>query len=252
MGSRVFILSLALRLFSLVILVATTQACSDIDDCFRGTGNRETETRTPGTFDRIYLTDNIDVRLHTGPTHQLRLTGGYKLLPQVETTIASGTLRISNGNRCNWTRDFKERIVIDVYTPRLNAVYIEDAIGNITCPDTIRASDFRLDSFSSMGSYELKLDCTTATLAIHNGSADVKASGVTQNQFAYTAGYGKFDAGSLTTQYAYVTNKGTNNIVVNPVILLDALIEESGNIYYAGQPDSIRSRINGTGKLINI
>lgn len=252
MGSRLLFLKLAMLKALVATSIVATQSCTDIDDCFRGTGSRQTETRYTEAFDRIYLTDNIDLRIHIGQDHQLDLSGGDRLLPQVETQVENGTLRISNGNRCNWTRDFKERIVIDAYTPALKAIYLEDAIGNVTFMDTVHSDVFRLDSFSSMGTYQLLLNCTTATLAIHNGSADLKVSGLVRNQYGYSAGYGKFDAGNLATHFAYITNKGTNNIIVNPVNLLDALIEESGNIYYSGQPDSIRFRNSGTGKLINL
>lgn len=252
MGSRILFLKHTMLKALVATLVVATQSCTDIDDCFRGTGTRETEIRHPGSFNRIYLTDNIDLRVHIGQGHQIDISGGGNLLPQVETSIENGTLRISNGNRCNWTRNFKERIVIDAYTPDLKAIYLEDAIGNVTFLDTVHSDEFRLDSYSSMGSYQLLLNCTTATLAIHNGSADLKVSGNAQNQYGYYAGYGEFDAGNLTTHFAYITNKGTNSIIVNPINLLDALIEEAGNIYYTGRPDSIRSRISGTGKLINL
>ncbi len=252
MGSRVFILTTIIRATILTCLILAGQSCSDVDDCFTANGDDEQEYRQPGVFDRIYLTDNIDLRIHRSPTHRLTLNGGKNLLPQVETRIENGTLRILNNNRCNWTRSFKKRITIDIYTPALNGIYVEDAIGNITTPDTIYAGEFRLDSFSSMGTYDLILNCTTATLALHNGAADLRVSGTTQVQYGYTAGYGNFDAGTLKTSFAFITNKGTNRLTVNPVNLLDARIEGAGDIYYRGQPDSIYSQITGTGKLINL
>ena len=233
-------------------MALSVQACSDIDDCFTGTGSNETEYRQTENFDRIYLTDNIDLRLHFSSQCRLSIHGGKNLLSKVETRIENGTLRIRNGNRCNWTRSFKERITIDVYSPSLKGIYIEDAIGNVTAEDTIVSSEFRLDSFSSMGSYQLMLNCTTSTLALHNGSADLTATGYSQVQYAYSAGYGNFDAARLQTSYAFVTNKGTNKIIVKPVNLLDARIEAAGDIYFSGQPDSIKSTITGKGKLINL
>jgi len=233
-------------------LLVAGQSCSDVDDCFTGTGTEAQESRQPGVFDRIYLTDNIDLRIHHSSTHHLTLNGGKNLLPQVDTRIENGTLRIQNSNRCNWTRSFKKRITVDIFTPSLDGIYVEDAIGNITSADTIQSEEFRLDSFSSMGSYNLVLNCTTVTLALHNGAADLHVSGKTQVQYGYNAGYGNFEAGALNTSLAFITNKGTNQLTVKPADLLDARIEGSGDIQYIGQPDSIRSQITGTGKLIQL
>jgi hypothetical protein len=117
--------------------------------------------------------------------------------------------------------------------------------------DTIRTNEFRLDSYSSMGDYQLKIECNTVTLAVHNGPSNLTAAGHCQNQYNYQTGYGKIDCSQLQSAFVFLTNNGSNDSYVNAKKLLEAKLGHTGNVYYTGQPDSIRSSISGSGRLIS-
>lgn len=239
--------------YLLPLLLLLFTACSDMGDCFHGSGKQVTETRSIGDFHSIYLTSNVNLVLHFQQgMRKVQVTGGDRLTEGVETNIENGQLRIANTNRCNWVRSFKQRLTVEIWTDSLQSIYLEDATGDVKFMDTLATENFRFDAFNSMGRGDLLLRCYIATLAVHTGPFDLTAKGSATVQYNYHAGYGKNDCRELTTVNAYLTNKGTNDTYISTSQILDVTIQQSGNIFYQGEPASIKTEITGTGKLIKL
>lgn len=236
----------------ILLLGLLASACQDAGECLQSTGSLESETRLLEAFNRIDLSDDIDLIIHPGsPRYEVRVSGGGNLLSDIETRVSSGTLYLRNNNRCNWVRSFKNTFTADVYCDSITALWIEDAVGTVKMKDTVSVYNFSLDSYSSMGEYELLINCANAaTLAIHNGPADLKVSGNCQSQTNYQTGYGKIDCSSLRSEYVFLTNNGSNDTYVSARQLLEAKIGHTGNVFYSGEPDTIISYIRGRGRLI--
>ncbi len=225
-------------------------SCNSVDDCFRGTGEIISEDRITGNFNRLNLSSNVDVIVHKDSTARITVTAGENLLKGIQTINENGALKITNTNTCNWVRKLNPQLTVDVYTPELLSIFCEDATGNITFADTMESNEFRLDSYASMGSYTLKLKNNITTLALHNGPADLIASGTTQTLYQYNAGFGELNSEALKSVQCYATNKGTNNSYLYATDVLEVKIEYNGNIYYRGNPANIIQTVNGNGRLI--
>lgn len=236
----------------IIFLSIAFSACKDACDCFKGTGDVTTEIRTLGNIQTIDLGNNVDLVLHYDSISRMRVTAGSHLLDKITTVTENGVLKIRNINKCNWIRDFDPVLIVDVWTPTLKSLFLEDASGDITFSDTLPVSDFRLDSFSSTGNYHLKLKNGIATLAIHNGPADLTAEGDISNLYLYGVAYGKMDCLKLKTVNAYINNQGTNGFYVSPSDILEATIGGSGNVYYTGNPAIIKKTETASGKLIHL
>lgn len=238
-------------LYVIVFMLMIT-ACNDINDCFHGTGNTATEFREAGAFKSIELSGNINLRFRQDSTAALKVTAGENLLDGIETRIENNTLFISNKNRCNWVRKFNTPITVEVASTELNLLFIRDATGDVKFEDTLRVKDFRLDSFSGLGTYDLLLDVESAVLAIHTGPSDLKVAGRAGYVINYQLGYGKNDCERLLTDYTIAVNKGTNDLRVNAGNRLDVKLEGTGDIYYAGDPVELNKQVSGKGKLIKL
>jgi hypothetical protein len=236
----------------IIFLSIAFSACKDACDCFKGTGDITTEIRSLGSISAIDLGNNVDLVIHYDSITKMRVTAGSHLLEKVTTETNDGVLKIRNTNKCNWVRDFDPVLIVDLWTPTLKSIFIENASGDITFSDTLSVSDFRLDSFSSTGNYRLKLKDGIATLAIHNGPADLSAEGTLSNLYLYGVAYGKMDCLKLKTANAYINNQGTNGFYVNASDILEATIGGSGNVYYAGSPTIIKKTETASGKLIHL
>lgn len=227
-------------------------SCSDVCDCFYGSGPLSTEERSLGKIDGIYLTSNVDLILYEDSVPRMRVTAGKNLIDGIEAKIENGILRVRNKNKCNWIRKMDPTLTLEIWTNNLQSLYVENASGDVTCMDSINTYLFRFDSFNCLGNYRLKLNTTYATLALHNGPADLYVEGRVLTQYNYNAGYGKMNCVNLQSDNVFMRNKGTNDVLVTSTQKLEAEIGYIGNIYYKGNPAEIKSQITGSGKLIKL
>ena len=69
----------------LVLLVALQlSSCSDLCDCFHGTGDVITEERALGNISGIHLANNVDVIIYESNFSKIRVTAGDKLIKDVK------------------------------------------------------------------------------------------------------------------------------------------------------------------------
>jgi hypothetical protein len=238
--------------FILILNLLLLFGCKKSCDCLKSTGTISTEERSLTPINSINLKNNVDVRIHYSNEYKLSVRGGSNLLEKIETRIENGTLYIRNKNKCNWVRKFDPELRVNIWLPELSSIYLEDASSDIVFEDTIPAKNFRLDSFSSIGKYSFKLKGDIATLAIHNGAADLDALGSVGTLYLYGVGYGKLNCEQLQTFNTYTDNQGTNDFYVNALNTLEVKISGSGNIYYKGNPLNIVKKVFGSGKLIQL
>ena len=235
---------------SVILLAILTSGCDDKPDCFKGTGPLTSEERPSGPVTRIELRCNADVTVHPSEENRIKVTCGANLIDKIETDLEDGTLTIRNKNRCNWVRSFDPSIKVEVWTDDLIAIRTDDSNGDITFSDTLHVYEFRFDSYSSLGIYNIKLDAFLATLALHNGPADFFGEGKVTVSYVYNSGYGKMDFRNIISEKIYMNNRGSNDTYVNVNQLLEAKLESSGNIYYKGNPPVIQTTITGTGAIL--
>jgi hypothetical protein len=219
-------------------------------DCLKGSGEQITVHRSLTYFHSIEMHNKADVIYRKG-LPQAIITGGANLLEGIETRVENGWLIIRNNNKCNWVRDFNKRITIEVFTDTL--VRVDNyGSGNFTAEDTITVTDFRYDNWNATGNIQFVFNVVRFYMNIHTGTSDLSARGIAEVQILYYNGYGFIDLLHLNGNLIYMNNSGTNDMYVNVKNELNALIEEAGNIYYAGNPASVNAVIKGTGKLIKI
>lgn len=235
-------------ILNLLLLFGCKKSC----DCLKSAGSITTEIRNLSAINSINIKNNVDVKIHYSNEYKLTVRGGSNLLEKIETKIENGTLYIRNKNKCNWVRKFNPELQVNIWLPELSSIYLEDASSDLVFEDTIPVKNFRLDSFSSIGNYKFKLKGDVATLAIHNGAADLDALGSVGTLYLYGVGFGKLNCEQLQTINTYTDNQGTNDFYVNALNTLEVKISGSGNIYYKGNPPNILKREYGSGKLIQL
>ncbi len=223
-------------------------------NCTESTGGTSTEVRSVNEFTQIELYNNVDLILHIDTFYRVNITAGSHLMDGVTSDVENGILQLRNKNKCNWLRSYSNKFVADVWIKKesLTHLSIHDASGNIDFADTLKIAEFRLDNWSSTGDYHLKLNCNSATLALHTGPADIVAVGHVGVSYIYSTGYGKMDLLNLNSDDVYVTNNSTDDLYINANKRIGAEIGYIANIYYTGNPSQVDAKITNTGKLIHI
>lgn len=230
-----------------ILLLITS--CDEKPDCFKGTGPLTSEERSTTTIRHIELLCNADVIIHPDTVNRIKVTAGANLIGKIETEIKDDMVWIRNNNHCNWVRSFDPTIKVEIWTDDLLTIRTDDSNGDVTFSDTLHVHEFRFDSFSSLGIYHLLLDADIATLALHNGPADFYGEGNIEVAYYYSSGYGIMDFRNITADLIFMNNRGTNDMFVNAQSRIEARIEDSGDIFYRGNP-VVQKVITGSGRML--
>ena len=219
-------------------------------DCFKSTGDIITEARNVSSFNKIYLEDNINLYISIGTSYSLSIEAGSHLQSLIKSEVTDSCLYLKNENKCNWVRSYKKKINAYITCKSIQDINYNSASGNIYTLDTIHSDFFQVDDFGGSGELNLLLVSKNSYFRNHTGPADIIVKGKSQNAYIYSAGNGLVDLKEYLSDYVVVNNFSTNNCFTNVNKELDATIGSLGDIYYTGNPNSIKSNITGSGKLI--
>lgn len=234
-------------LLTLLFLLSTCKKGHELD-CFTSTGNMIFENRPAKAIKRIDLKDDVDIVLKRSSVPYLRVSAGEHLIDGIITEISGTTLYIRDENRCKWMRSFKNTCTVYIGIDSLEQISSYGS-GNISCVDSLHSEEFTFDSWNASGDIRFLFNCHKTHINNNIGRINASAAGSSGVSFVYINDVGVFDGSELATDLTYIHNKSTGNCFVNVGSVLEAEISSSGNIYYSGNPSSIKQTGSGTGGL---
>ncbi len=123
-------------------------------------------------------------------------------------------------------------------------------VGNVTSQNKIIIDTFDIQSWNSMSSVNVNIDCQTGFFALHTGSVDINLSGNCGLCYLYINHGGMVNALNMPSDIIRITNNSPTNSYVNVKDEITGNINYIGNIYYSGTPNKISVKENSSGKLI--
>lgn len=240
-----------MRIVGFILFLALCLGCAKDNqwDCFTSYGDNTTELRTLTPFTGIYTDDKIDIVYRYSPNYVAEVSFGDKVIKHIETSVKSGSLRITNNAKCNWVRDLSKKPKVIVYAPTIELLE-NYGVGDIVFEDTVRTDHFTYDQWNSNGSVDLLLKVSVARIIINTGVSDIAVIGSADESRLYSASSGKIDASRLISDVTLVNNSSTQDIKVYTGSYLFGKITKSGYIRYAGNPVTIDRDITGTGSIV--
>ncbi|MEI7595345.1 MAG: DUF2807 domain-containing protein [Bacteroidota bacterium] len=241
--------------YSIILFSIINIFCScnkeDAPDFLQSTGTITQETRILDNFNYVSLTDNIILDIVQDTCNWAVINAGKNLMPDIITKVSNGKLYISNENRFNWVRSYKYKIHITLGVKNLNYLNYQ-GYGNINFTNTLVADSFYFETERGAGHIDFNVDCKYSAFVIHAGTADLSIKGKSDCAYIYSFGYGPIEAQYFLTNSCAVHMKNLASAKVNVQNDLTATIENKGNIYYKGNPSSVKSNITGKGQLIKL
>lgn len=218
-------------------------------------GDTITETRELSSFSNLYLNDNIDVTLVNSDIFKIEITTGENLMTNIISDVIDDALYIRNENICNWLRSYDYPLEARIYYSGDIKEIIYESVGGLRTEGYLEndSTRFMLYVENGAGDIDLKLNCDSIFINIHEGTNDIKLEGSSNYTYIYQQGFGPVNAANLPSSKMFVNSHTDNNIFIHCTDNLDAKIYNSGNIYYKGQPE-INSYISpdALGRLIEI
>jgi len=239
-----------LWLVPLAIALLTVIGCGKTGmDCLTNTGEVILQDRDLSAFDSIEVNDYVNLFISQDSTYKVVVESGKNIIAGIETTVENRHLVIRNTNSCNWVRSFDKPINVYISTPNLWKIYYNSS-GNITSLNTMTTDSLKLEVWGGCGRIDLDIDVYMGFFYLQIGTADIHLSGTCGIISMYTGDFGLLDARNLSSGFAFVSNKSSNDCYVQVQQELNATIQSIGNIYYTGNPKEIHTTINGAGSVI--
>ena len=226
------------------------QDCNKPGACFTNTGTIIKEERQVGDFDSINVADYVNIILTQDSVNTVVVEAGQNVISNITTEVVSHELLIRNLLTCNWLRSYSKPINAYIHVKNLQKIYY-NASGDISGTNTLKSGMLKIDIWGGCGSINLDLDVNQGLFFLRMGTVDITLHGNCNVSSMFQEDFGIFKCRNMTTGFSFITNNGSNDCYINVSQYLVATIGSIGNIYYTGNPDSIRTLITGSGKLIH-
>ncbi|MCX6256505.1 MAG: DUF2807 domain-containing protein [Bacteroidia bacterium] len=218
--------------------------------CLKSTGRIISVERDPEHFTELEINDVFDVYISQSQEDKIIIEGGEHLIPDIETTVKDKKLVISNNNDCSWLREYK-RIKITIYTDSLTTINLNGQ-SDIYSSDTLKQWIVTIAVNSGISKINLLINCHELHFDLNGGTGEYSFNGKAGLAYFYLMGTGVLLSDSLVTGYNFITSNTTGDCRINAQKLINAQIENRGDIYYKGSPPNIETVISGLGHLIKV
>lgn len=222
--------------------------CDVLDHSIKGSGKIESESREAAPFTGVFINGSADVTVTYGVEQSVTVTTDDNLLPIITTEVSNGVLVIDSKEPYSSTHGVK----VDVSVPKLESIGI-DGSGDVRVEnaplENVPVANFIIDIDGS-GNVEVPALNASATRVGIDGSGDVRLKGTGAELHAEIDGSGNIDAEGFQTLRCTAIVGGSGDIRVNATESLDATVSGSGNIYYGGNPPTVKSDVSGSGDVI--
>ena len=223
----------------LVFIAGTAAAWGGIT----GSGNVQTESRAVSGFTGIALSLPGKLELTLGERESVSISADDNVLPEIETVVERGTLRIRFRGAADVSR-FKQ-IRITVVAKAIDSLAVKGS-GDILAP-SLRAGELKV-AIAGSGDVRLPALSATALSVSISGSGDFSADGKADSLTANIAGSGDIKAGKLAAQRVKIAVAGSGVAVVWARDDLSVNVAGSGDVRYYGDP-SVQRAIVGSGSV---
>ena len=242
-------------IYILTVLLVFACDSEDAGDCFQKTGNLIEQEVTLSSFDKILVNRDVTLIIKEGATQSVIVETGENLMNDVIAEVADGVLVLTDNNTCNYVRDYG---VTKVYVTapsiteiRSSTQYDISSDGILTYPSlTILSEDFGLPGSFNVGDFRLQIDNNTFNVVFNNLSV-CYVSGETDNlSVTFAAGTSRFEGRDLIAQKVTISNRGSNDMIVNPQQEITGKISGIGDVILVNTPPIIDIEEVYRGRLI--
>jgi hypothetical protein len=236
-------------IFYLMFFIA--YGCNDDScNCLKSTGSTTTQTISIADFNTLYVTDNITTTIISDTVCFAKVTAGKNLIDGIAFNQTSNKLTISNNNKCNWLRSYKNMFKVELHVKALQEIQYASS-GNLTLASGFVADSIFIFSGTGAGSIIGNVNARVINAVLNTGVADLTLSGNSVVNYFYCNGQGFIDTRNMNNYYTYIRSSATNDCYISVNSHLDAEIEAIGNIFYYGNPQTVNVKRTGTGNLIH-
>ena len=231
-------------------------SCGISEDCFKGNGNKVTQTFPLVNFSKIKVYDGVGLVIKEGTNYEVKVITSENILDNLEVKLEGNMLVVKDNSTCNIARDYGQTMVY-VTAPNLTEIHSKTD-QEIRSDGVLNYSDlklFSIDISDGAGTGDFRLELNTANLYVEsNNVSNFYLFGQSENLHVFFSwGNGIFYGENLfVNNELTLFQRGSNDMILFPVNLLSGNIYGTGNVIIKNNPvqppNVIRHYI---GRLIN-
>jgi len=207
-------------------------------------------------FNEIHVRDRVQLFLTHGDTTKVIIETGENLLVEVKVSVEGGVLILNNQNSCNLFREYgitKAFVTApDIKVIRNGSGLQIESVGTLRYHSlTLISEDFEdEDDVYTDGDFKLDLDVTALNITANNLSNFFLTGTADRGNFGVFSGDVRIEAPSFVIQDLIIFHRGTNKMIVNPIVSLKGEIRSGGDVISVNRPELVDVQEYYTGRLI--
>lgn len=236
-----------------VFIIVNLLACNPID-CFEGNGTIIQKEVMLDSFTQIEVGNEISLIIKQGNFQKVVIESDENLIDNVTVEVIEGKLYLREENTCNFTRNYALTTVL-ITSPSITEIRSNTArlikSEGILQYDSLNliSEDYNQDALN-IGDFKLHVNTQQLSVAA-NGNSVFTLTGSTLNlNVGFHAGSCRFVGNELLTKQATITQKSSNDILVNPIESISGTIYSVGDVVSYNHPPLIEVDELYLGKLI--
>ena len=246
-----------MRKLSFILSFLLIIACDieDTGDCFQKAGPIIQQEIIVSSFDKVLVNRDIELIIKEVITQSVIIETGKNLINDVVAEVVDGRLTLTDNNTCNYIRDYgitKVYVTSSSITEiRSSTQYEISSDGVLSYPSlTVLSEDFSAPESFNIGDFRLQIDNTNFNLVFNNLSV-CYITGQTDNlNITFAAGTSRFEGRNLIAQKVTLSNRGSNDMIVNPQQEIKGKISGIGDVISVNVPPIINVEEVYRGRLI--
>lgn len=211
----------------------------------KGEGAVVTELRNVAGFKGFESAVSADVFIKQSSTFKVTVEGQKNILDLLKTELKGDMLKITLQK--GYSISYRIPLKIYIEAPSFEKLTMSGS-GNVKAENALTGSKMNI-GISGSGDFTLN-NIKFSNIEFHiSGSGNINVSGESETVDFHVSGSGDIKAGNLKAQSVACQVSGSGNINCNASKSLNALVSGSGDIRYKGKPESVKTKVSGTGDI---
>jgi Putative auto-transporter adhesin, head GIN domain len=211
----------------------------------RGEGATLKETRNVTGFKGFDSSIGADIFIKQSSVFKVTIEGQKNVLDLLKTELKGEMLKISFEKGYNV--HYKEQLKVYIEAPSFEKLSMSGS-GNVKAENALTGSKIDI-GVSGSGDFILD-NIKFSNVDFHiSGSGDIAVSGESEKVGFHVSGSGDIKAADLKAQNVECHISGSGSINCNATKSLNALVSGSGDIRYKGKPETLKTKVSGSGDI---
>ncbi|WP_445709935.1 GIN domain-containing protein [Flavobacterium sp.] len=249
----------------LVLLLFIVTSCGISEDCFKGNGNRVSQSFPLEDFTKVKVYSGVGLVIKEGSNYEVRVETSDNIIDDLDVKLVDDMLIIKDNSTCNITRDYGQTIVYVTIPDGINDPLITElelyskTEQKIQSEGTIHSPIVRLFSLGDDGDDGDGAGTGDFYILVNNGQFVVESNNVSnfyinghsdEMLLNFYFGNGRFNGQSFEVEKIKVFQRGSNDVIVKPIQSIIGAIYATGNVVLENNPPIIEVQEVFSGRVI--